>query len=132
MTLERHDNIIQRILDVSDRMWITFIADGVHIPFYTLKNYLKIIPPENAIAVTDSTSSKDETGEIHSRRLGYPDWKRRYSHVTRQVASNWINVNCTQNYRKSKKNLNMDETQIEKFMQINPRAAIKLITIDNE
>ena len=46
MTLERHDNIIQRILNVSDRMWITFIADGVHIPFYTLNNYLKIIPPE--------------------------------------------------------------------------------------
>ena len=31
--LPRHDNIIQRALNLSDRLHLGFIADGVHVPF---------------------------------------------------------------------------------------------------
>ena len=31
MLMHRHDNIIQRVLSVADRLWVCFIADGVHV-----------------------------------------------------------------------------------------------------
>ena len=54
MTLHRHDNIIQRALHLRDRLWITFIADGVHVPMPALKNYLDLCGAERAIVVTDA------------------------------------------------------------------------------
>ncbi len=55
--IDRHDNVIQRVLSLSDELWITFIADGVHIPFYVLRNYLRIVGLERAIIVTDATAA---------------------------------------------------------------------------
>ena len=52
--LPRHDNIIQRALSVSDRVWLTFIADGAHVPFVALGNYLRLTGPDRAIVVTDA------------------------------------------------------------------------------
>jgi N-acetylglucosamine-6-phosphate deacetylase len=53
LTLERHDNIIQRVLSLSDRLWCSFIADGVHVPWWVLKNYLKTVGPARTIIVSD-------------------------------------------------------------------------------
>ena len=36
---DRHDNIIQRVLSRSDKLWVCFIADGVHVPWSALGNY---------------------------------------------------------------------------------------------
>jgi N-acetylglucosamine-6-phosphate deacetylase len=55
--LDRHDNIIQRLLSLSDRLWVTFIADGAHVPFYVLSNFLKLVGCERAICVTDATAA---------------------------------------------------------------------------
>lgn len=52
--LPRHDNIIQRVLSVSDRLHIGFIADGVHVPFVALANYLKCCGLDRAFVVTDA------------------------------------------------------------------------------
>jgi N-acetylglucosamine-6-phosphate deacetylase len=52
--LPRHDNIIQRVLSLSDRLLIGFIADGVHVPFVALANYLKCCGIERAFVVTDA------------------------------------------------------------------------------
>lgn len=57
LTLPRHDNIIQRALSLSDRLWICFIADGVHIPFAALRNYLKATGVDRAIVVSDAISA---------------------------------------------------------------------------
>jgi N-acetylglucosamine-6-phosphate deacetylase len=57
ITLNRHDNIIQRVLSLSDRLAIGFIADGVHIPPFALRNYLKTAGIENAFVVTDATQA---------------------------------------------------------------------------
>jgi N-acetylglucosamine-6-phosphate deacetylase len=53
-TLPRHDNIIQRALSLSDQLYFGFIADGVHVPFPALKNYLKCCGCERAFVVTDA------------------------------------------------------------------------------
>lgn len=57
LTLPRHDNIIQRVLSLSDRLWISFIADGVHIPFPALRNYLRAAGPDRALIVSDGIAA---------------------------------------------------------------------------
>ena len=55
--LPRHDNIIQRVLSLRKHLWIAFIADGVHIPFPILRNYIDLIGPGNKCLVTTDAMS---------------------------------------------------------------------------
>lgn len=57
MMMHRHDNIIQRVLSRSDQLWICFIGDGVHVPFFALRNYLRVTGTERAIIVTDAMAA---------------------------------------------------------------------------
>jgi N-acetylglucosamine-6-phosphate deacetylase len=52
--LPRHDNFIQRVLSLSDRLWLCFIPDGAHVPFFALQNYLKVAGLERTIFTTDA------------------------------------------------------------------------------
>ena len=54
LTMHRHDNIIQRALSLHGRLTLCFIADGVHIPFFALGNYLRACGLEHAVVVTDA------------------------------------------------------------------------------
>jgi N-acetylglucosamine-6-phosphate deacetylase len=54
LMLPRHDNIIERVLSLSERLYIGFIADGIHVPFVALGNYLKCCGVERAFVVTDA------------------------------------------------------------------------------
>jgi N-acetylglucosamine-6-phosphate deacetylase len=56
LLLPRHDNVIQRMLSRSDRLHFGFIADGIHVPFVALGNYLKCCGLERAFVVTDAIS----------------------------------------------------------------------------
>jgi len=53
MMMHRHDNIVQRVLGLADRLRISFIADGAHVPFVALRNYLRLVPLEHCAVVTD-------------------------------------------------------------------------------
>jgi len=55
--LPRHDNIIQRVLARADDLWICFIPDGVHVPWFALKNYLAVTGLERVIMVTDAIAA---------------------------------------------------------------------------
>ncbi|MCP4830119.1 MAG: N-acetylglucosamine-6-phosphate deacetylase [Proteobacteria bacterium] len=55
--LPRHDNIIQRVLSLSDRLYISFIADGVHVPYPALGNYMQCVGMDRAIVITDAISA---------------------------------------------------------------------------
>ncbi len=57
LMLARHDNVIQRVLSLSEHLTICFIADGVHVPYTALGNYLNIAGFERTIFVTDSISA---------------------------------------------------------------------------
>jgi N-acetylglucosamine-6-phosphate deacetylase len=54
LQLHRHDNIIQRALSLADQLYIGFIADGVHVPFVALSNYLKCCGVDRTFVVTDA------------------------------------------------------------------------------
>lgn len=58
-TLPRHDNIIQRALSLRDQLWLCFIADGHHVPFFALKNYLALTGSERVIVTTDCMVAAD-------------------------------------------------------------------------
>lgn len=55
--LPRHDNIIQRVLSLSEDLMVSFIADGHHVPVFALKNYLRCVPQDNVVIVTDAISA---------------------------------------------------------------------------
>jgi len=55
--LPRHDNIIQRALSQADKLWLCFVADGVHIPFFTLRNYLRCADISRCIVVSDAMAA---------------------------------------------------------------------------
>jgi N-acetylglucosamine-6-phosphate deacetylase len=55
--LPRHDNIIQRVLSLSDQLMVSFIADGHHVPAPALSNYLRRVPDDNIVIVTDAISA---------------------------------------------------------------------------
>ncbi len=57
MTMHRHDNIIQRALALRSKLWLCFIPDGVHVPFFALRNYLSVAGVERSIFVTDAISA---------------------------------------------------------------------------
>ncbi|MCS7049315.1 MAG: N-acetylglucosamine-6-phosphate deacetylase [Verrucomicrobiae bacterium] len=57
MQLPRHDNIIQRVLSLADRFWICFIADGIHVPFFALGNYLKVTGLARVVITTDAMAA---------------------------------------------------------------------------
>jgi N-acetylglucosamine-6-phosphate deacetylase len=57
MLMDRHDNIIQRVLSFSDKLYLGFIADGAHVPFFALGNYLRCAGLSRCVIVTDCMSA---------------------------------------------------------------------------
>lgn len=57
MLLPRHDNIIQRALYLRDRLICCFIADGVHVPFMALGNYIATAGVDRCIVVSDAMAA---------------------------------------------------------------------------
>jgi N-acetylglucosamine-6-phosphate deacetylase len=70
MQVHRHENIIQRVLHAASRsaLYVSFIADGVHVPYPALANYLKVVPGDQAIVVTDAMAAAGLGPGVH--RLG--------------------------------------------------------------
>ncbi len=64
--MHRHDNIVQRVLSLADQLTISFIADGHHVPWFALANYLRLIPEDRVVIVTDAISAAGlGPGEYH-------------------------------------------------------------------
>jgi N-acetylglucosamine-6-phosphate deacetylase len=123
MQMHRHDNIVQRVLSLADRLWITFIADGAHVPLFALKNYLDIVGVDNAIVVTDA---------IAPAGLGPGDytisrWRLRIGEdlVARSPDASHL-VGAAMNMPRVEKNLRFLERaeDIERLVYTNPRRAL--------
>ena len=53
----RHENIVQRVLSLRDRIRPCFIADGAHVAHFALKNYIDLVGTDRAIVVTDAMAA---------------------------------------------------------------------------
>ena len=126
MLMDRHDNIIQRVLALSQEIFISFIADGAHIPFPTLANYLRLVPPERAIAVTDAISA----ARLPPGQYTLANWQldigedllAKAPDGSHLVGSTLTMPRVIDNLEKE---IGLDQKSIEAMLYFNPLAAIK-------
>ena len=125
--LPRHDNIIQRALSFSDRLMFGFIADGVHVPFVALGNYLRCCGVDRAFVVTDAICGAGQgPGEysIGDQRVVIDEnlatWSADGSHLMGSAGT----------MRRSEENLRrelaFDEQQIAQLTKVSPRKILGL------
>ena len=127
MQMHRHDNIIQRALSCAGKLWLCFIADGAHIPFFALKNFLKLAGTEHAIITTDASSPAGMGPGTYtfSGKTVVADetmtlWSADRSHF---VGSGISMPKVEENLRQY---LGFTDAEIRKLLNDNPRQAFKL------
>ncbi|MEX0643147.1 MAG: N-acetylglucosamine-6-phosphate deacetylase [Pirellulales bacterium] len=121
MDLPRHDNVIQRVLSLSEQLHIGFIADGIHVPFVALGNYLRCSGLDRAFIVTDAISGAGlGPGEywLGSRQVivdeNLATWAADRSHL---VGSACTMQRAAENLRKS---LGFSDKEVRKLTIANP------------
>ena len=57
MEVQRHENIISRVLALRQKLYVSVIADGIHLPYWLLKSFVDIIGCERVIITSDSMSA---------------------------------------------------------------------------
>jgi N-acetylglucosamine-6-phosphate deacetylase len=55
--VERHDNIVQRVLSLRHQLKVTLIADGVHVPGWLLRSWIDILGTDRCIVISDAMSA---------------------------------------------------------------------------
>lgn len=127
LELPRHDNIIQRALALHDRLWICYIPDGVHVPFFALKNYLDVSGVERSVMVTDAISAAKLGPGRHS--LGAAEVEVDAAGVARRTgARNLAGSTLTMPLVREnlRRHLGLDARAIDLLVSTNPRRAIGL------
>jgi N-acetylglucosamine-6-phosphate deacetylase len=122
--LPRHDNIIQRVLSLSDNLSISFIADGHHVPPFALKNYLLLVPSERVIIVTDAISAAglgpgryqlgDQTVEVDEEGAA---WSSDKTHFAGSAATMNRMVDVL-------RSMDITDDQIDQWTRQNPRSLL--------
>ena len=125
LTLHRHDNIIQRALALSDRLAISFIADGVHVPYPALRNYLAAAGLDRAIVVSDAISAAGRGPGRH--RLGDQEvvvdqqlatWTADRQHLVGSATPMAIVI------ERLRTDLGLSDADIRRLTDVNPRREI--------
>ena len=124
MQMHRHDNIVQRVLSLADRLWVTFIADGAHVPLFALENYLDIVGVDHAIVVTDAIAPAglgpgDYTISRWRLRIG-EDLVARAPDGSHLVGAAMSMPRVAENLR----SIGLSSVDIERVAYLNPKRAI--------
>lgn len=127
MQLHRHDNIIQRALSLSDSLWLCFIADGVHVPFPALGNYLRCAGIGRSIVVTDAIAAAGLGPGTYT--LGERSIVIGEDGVARSPdASHFVGSTLTMRQTRGnlERELGLDESAVARLLDHNPRRALGL------
>jgi N-acetylglucosamine-6-phosphate deacetylase len=126
--LPRHDNILQRVLSLRDKLWITFIADGIHIPFFALKNYLSLVGVDKSIIVSDAIAAAGAKPGIYT--MGHTEIKIESDGIS-QLANKSSLAGSTADLQTIKQNLithiGLSKQQMLQLTSVNPKRAIGLV-----
>jgi N-acetylglucosamine-6-phosphate deacetylase len=131
MQMHRHDNVIQRVLSMAEqggRLWVCFIADGAHVPFFALRNYLKVVGFERAIVVSDAVAPAGLGPGRYT--LGRWDLVIGDDLVARAPDGSHLvgsAVNMQRQAENLAKQVGLDAAQVARLTSENPRRAIGLI-----
>lgn len=127
--LPRHDNIVNRVISLAGEITICFIADGIHIPVFALKNYIKAAGIENCIIVTDCMAAASAPPGIYS--VSHINVEVGEDKVVREVgrenlAGSAITMKETNMLLKEK--LNFDKDELEKVLYKNVKKLLNSST----
>ncbi|MGI9427655.1 MAG: N-acetylglucosamine-6-phosphate deacetylase [Bythopirellula sp.] len=124
--VHKHDNIVQRTLSLSDQLWISFIADGAHIPLMALGNYLRCRKIERCVIISDAISATglgpgrypigNQTVYVGEDQVPRAD---EGSHLVGSATS------VSQMKEKLRKHLQLSEADIEQLTSVGPRAILQ-------
>lgn len=125
MQMHRHDNIIQRALSLSERLWLCFIADGAHVPFFALRNYLRLAGTERCIVVTDAIAP----ASLGPGRYTLGRWKLNIGEdmVARAPDGSHLvgaAITMPQSATNLERHLGLSASQIQQLTRHNPRRAL--------
>jgi len=126
LQLHRHDNIVQRALSLADHLWIGLIADGVHVPYPALGNYLRCAGLDRAFVVTDAISAAGlgpGTYQLGGQSVLVDDqlatWSPDRSHL---MGSAGTMPRTAHNLRTA---LGLTDQQVAQLTAVNPRQILK-------
>ena len=125
--LPRHDNIINRVLSLSDQLWIGFIPDGAHVDFFALELYVKQAGLDRVFVVTDAIGAAKMGPGSH--RLSGMEIEVDAQGVARRPGSRYLagsTVTMPQVCRNLAGSLNKSSEEINRLTSSNPRRAIGL------
>lgn len=123
--MDRHDNIVQRVLSLSKHLWLGFIADGVHVPLFALRNYFNAAGMDRCFVVSDCMAAAGLGPGIH--KLGRWDvevgedlaaWAPGRHHL---LGSAMTMQQAAANLREK---MGLSEAEIEQLLVTQPRQAI--------
>ncbi|MBV9469617.1 MAG: hypothetical protein JOZ57_10285, partial [Abitibacteriaceae bacterium] len=125
MQMHRHDNIIQRALSLSNQLWLCFIADGVHVPFPALGNYLRAAGIKRCVVVTDAIAPAglgpgDYTVSRWNLTIG-PDMVARAPDGSHLIGSA---ITMPQSVQNLMDHLDLSEADAHKLTAENPHRAV--------
>lgn len=125
MQMHRHDNIVQRVLSLAGQLWICFIADGAHVPFVALGNYVRLAGHDRCVVVTDCTAPAGLGPGRYT--LGRWDITVEEDMVPRSPdRSHFLGsaITMKQSARNLRDALRLPESVVRQLIGDNPRAAI--------
>jgi N-acetylglucosamine-6-phosphate deacetylase len=112
-------------LSLRERLWICFIVDGAHIPFFALKNYLDLVGMERSIVVTDAISAAGLGPG--SFKIGRWDLIVGEDGIARSPDGSHLvgsTIGMKQSFRNLTGKLGLGEEAARKLLDGNPRKAI--------
>ncbi|HBB75050.1 MAG TPA: N-acetylglucosamine-6-phosphate deacetylase, partial [Planctomycetaceae bacterium] len=126
-TLPRHDNVVQRALSLADRLWMCFIPDGAHVPFFALGNYLSVAGLDRSIMVTDAIAAA-RLGPGRSTISGMEVEVDACGVARRPGSDNLAGSTVTMPAVRANlsRHLGLSEADITRLVDTNPRRAIRL------
>ena len=125
--MHRHDNVIQRALSLYDRLWLCFIADGAHVPFVALGNYLRCAGIDRCVVTTDAIAPAGLGPGRYT--LGRWDLLIGDDMVARAPdGSHFVGsaISMPESERRLKENLKLSQADCDKLLRTNPRKAVKV------
>lgn len=125
--LPRHDNFIQRALSLSDRLWLCFIPDGAHVPWFALQNYMRLAGLERTIVTTDAIMAAGlgpGTYELSGAPVVIDEAGVARRPGSENLAGSTVRgVEVAENLRRE---LGFSEEQVERVFGENPRKALRI------
>lgn len=125
--IPRHDNVIQCALALSDRLMVSLIADGAHLPMFVLKNFFKTIGLDRCVITTDAIAPAG----LGPGRYTFGRWNLLIGEdlVARSPDGSHLvgsAVSMPQAERNLRDHFGLSDRDIRKVMYTNPKKAIGL------